>query len=128
MSAPHEPTSSLPSPSRWPSAVPVLGSMSEQSLRSMAESFQQAITERRLVHRTAPTRRVRCVSVRFTLKPMQSPTQRATEFRWQVLNFIPQIPPAIRALVFSSMQEYQPWFSCESIETTLAFDSWPTWA
>lgn len=128
MTVPHEPTCSSPSPSPWPSALPALASMSVQSLRSMAESLARDTMVPHQVLRTAPTRRPRCVSVQYTLKPMLSRTQRDMEFLSRVQNYMPQIHPAIRALVYSSMRAYQPWFLCESIETTLAFDSWPTWA
>lgn len=112
-----EPTPS----SRWLSLLhsdlPAQGFRLEPWQRAMAESFQQAITERRLVHRTAPIRRRKYVSVRCTLKLTSSLTLQDMEYLYSELSYIARTPPAIRALVSSLMREYRPWFSFVNIET-----------
>lgn len=117
MTVPHEPTPSSQWLSLLHSDLPAQDFRWEPWQREMAESFQQAITERRLVHRTVPIRRRRSVSVRFTLKATWSLTQQDTEYLYQELSFIARTPLAIRALVSSLMREYRPWFSFVSIET-----------
>jgi hypothetical protein len=84
--------------------------------RVMAESFLQDITERRLVHRTAPTPLPRSVNDQFTLKLTASLTQQDMGFHYTVRNSTQPTPPAILALAFSLMQEFHPWSSSVSIE------------
>ena len=120
MTGPHEQTPSSQWLSLLQSEAHAQGFTLEPWQRWMAESFLQAITERRLAHPTAPIRPVRSVRVRCTLKLTQSPMQRATVSLSPAVSFMLQTRPAIRALVSSSMQEYLPWFLCESIEMTRA--------
>ena len=122
MNVPHEPTRCSLWLSPSPSDPLALVSTSELSPPSMEGFLPLGIMEHPPELRTAPTPRVRSVSVRFMLKPMSSPTQRDTEFHSQVLRFMQQIPPAIRVPVYSSMLEYLPWFLCENIETKVVSD------
>lgn len=118
MSDPHEPILFSPLLSPLPNGQPVPDSTSEQSLHSMGASFQQAIMEHRLAHHTAPILRLSHVSVRFTLRPMPSRMPRDMAYLWQVANYTVPTPPAIRALVYSLMRAYQPWFLFAGIVMT----------
>jgi hypothetical protein len=97
-------------------------SMSERSRRLMAESFRQDIMEHRLAHPTAPILPPRYVSVRCTLKLTSLRMRPDMERPFQDARFMQQIRPAIRALVYSSMQEFHPWFLIDSIEIKADLD------
>ena len=118
MNVPHEPRSSSQSLIQWLQDQPVRDFTWEPWQLRMVESFQQAITERRLAHRTAPTRRLRCVSVRFTLRPTWLPTPPGTEYPSSAARSMLLTRPAILALASSLTQVYDPWFFIADIETT----------
>ena len=126
MSGPHEPIRYSPWHTPWPNEVPAPAFTSDVWQRSMVESFQQDITEHRLVHRTAPIRRPRFVTARFTLKLTPLHTRQGMEYLSRELNFLRRTAPAIHARVCSLMRVYQPWCLLANIETIPDSGYWLT--
>lgn len=123
MTGPHEqiPFSLLLSP--LPNDPPAQDFTLEPWQHWMVESSPPDTTELQPGRLTVLTRPQKYVRARYTLRPMQLHTQHVTASLSLERNYMQPIPPAILALASSLMQEFLPWFSCESIVMTPVSDS-----
>jgi hypothetical protein len=126
MTDPHEQTPSSPSPSPWHNDPLALVSELVRLRRSTVESLVQDITVPQQVLLIAPTPEPRYAPVRCMLKLTWSLTLPDTASLSRMQRYMQLTPPAIRALAYSSMQEFLPSCSFVGIEMTPAFGYWQT--
>jgi hypothetical protein len=106
-----EPILSSPWLTRWRNEVHAQDFTWGQSQLPTAESSQLVITEHQRALLTAPIPQARCVTVRFTLRRMQSHMPQDTESLSRALRYMRLTAPATLARVYSLTRELAPLFS-----------------